>query len=982
MNETRWRLKLLAWLEVVFQSMNAWRSIVAGGDTQKSARALQQTLHRMRDGLGLPTDAERELIRRARRLATSCPLVTPTPHQAERDAAIPHSTRPRATHPITGSPAPLTITDVHAWERAESALAQTLRDAFAIADSPRTRLLALWRLLPPQSGPACALANLPFSPTDSPDLTLWRFAHVVSALVGAEYTDTGERQTPALLVVAIGPVQSFIAQARKSTDLWAGSHLLSHLAWEAIRPLAAQLGPDALISPALQALPAADSWLLSELGNGTALPDALRQTLVKFGPFPEADRPEALFAPAIPNRFMAIVPREQARSLVDELTKQVRKAARDHAHRAWQAVLRVAGEQAHDSVGAEQIEEQLRGFPELHWAVAAWPTVGDDAAEEGASLGERYREVYAQAQRALAAAKATHCFEQLPQHGYRCSLCGEREWLCLERAALERYGRAAPWDRVATRRPRWARAGERLCALCCLKRTWPALYREELQRQFGTAAGRPIDAPAVSTHAMAIAVTIDRLLAKHPVSDLQADSVAALRQVVDELRAQFRCEPLHLPPRLERALEHGKPEAPPTAADLAHIARWLPAVLEALDEKTVCADPERRTTNGLEQQRRELKRWIKQASGAPLETYYALVLMDGDRMGAWLSGAVPPRPERETAARGSRTIPDPVYHAAISASLQTFSLMLAPAIVESSFCGKLLYAGGDDLLAMLGLADLIPAITALRAAYSGFDPSACLDNADHNALKSHLPFRLADGWARDHTSALALPTMGEHASASCGVVVAHHTAPLGAVLRALRSAEQRAKHEAGRDAFSITLIKRSGSVCALSAGWQLERGARAPAAVLQRLRKALATELSRQTTYLVLEWLPGVDTRPIPAKEPEAREQHKALLTAGIARQFLRQRRKSTRTDAEGGPGSASEEVAERLVALARDLVGAAYAEADRRRSLEATPSATGADAFNLCTWLAGMFTVAEFLAREARLPRATRAMAFSGTNQ
>ncbi|HMX54263.1 MAG: type III-B CRISPR-associated protein Cas10/Cmr2, partial [Candidatus Accumulibacter sp.] len=32
-----------------------------------------------------------------------------------------------------------------------------------------------------------------------------------------------------LLEIAIGPVQGFIAAARRSRDLWAGSHLLSEL---------------------------------------------------------------------------------------------------------------------------------------------------------------------------------------------------------------------------------------------------------------------------------------------------------------------------------------------------------------------------------------------------------------------------------------------------------------------------------------------------------------------------------------------------------------------------------------------------------------------------------------------------------------------------------------------------------------------------------------------------------------------------------
>jgi CRISPR-associated protein Cmr2 len=40
-----------------------------------------------------------------------------------------------------------------------------------------------------------------------------------------------------LLLVSLGPVQDFIAQARRSRDLWFGSHLLSELSRAAARQL-------------------------------------------------------------------------------------------------------------------------------------------------------------------------------------------------------------------------------------------------------------------------------------------------------------------------------------------------------------------------------------------------------------------------------------------------------------------------------------------------------------------------------------------------------------------------------------------------------------------------------------------------------------------------------------------------------------------------------------------------------------------------
>lgn len=57
--------------------------------------------------------------------------------------------------------------------------------------------------------------------------------------------------TNALLTFSLGPVHSFIAQARRIADVWAGSYLLSHLTRQAIR--VAHRDPDAqMVFPYLE----------------------------------------------------------------------------------------------------------------------------------------------------------------------------------------------------------------------------------------------------------------------------------------------------------------------------------------------------------------------------------------------------------------------------------------------------------------------------------------------------------------------------------------------------------------------------------------------------------------------------------------------------------------------------------------------------------------------------------------------------------
>jgi CRISPR-associated protein Cmr2 len=189
--------------------------------------------------------------------------------------------------------------------------------------------------------------------------------------------------------------------------------------------------------------------------------------------------------------------------------------------------------------------------------------------------------------------------------------------------------------------------------------------------------------------------------------------------------------------------------------------------------------------------------------------------------------------------------------------------------------------------------------------------------------------------------------MGHRAKLSAGAVVAHHTAPLGAVLRELRAAEKRAKAEegGGRDAFSITLMKRSGGVAQFTSKWLLGDTARpdldkSAVARLIRLRDALAKHLSRRAAYHILERLPGLP--------PDASDE---MLKATLVYQFERQKKEERGAEpvagVKGGEGRMD------TSALAEDLLH--LGREPGRRRLDVIRDA---------------LTLAEFLAREGRVER------------
>jgi CRISPR-associated protein Cmr2 len=173
--------------------------------------------------------------------------------------------------------------------------------------------------------------------------------------------------------------------------------------------------------------------------------------------------------------------------------------------------------------------------------------------------------------------------------------------------------------------------------------------------------------------------------------------------------------------------------------------------------------------------------------------------------------------------------------------------------------------------------------------------------------------------------------MGETATASTGAVVAHHQAPLAAVMRELRLAEKRAKEtrrssdNQGRDAFSITVVKRSGGALHLTARWG------EALRLLLALRDFLAEpDVSRRAVYNSALWLTDLP-------EPEGDGE---MLGQMLAYQLARQTGKRTTVDHYDLPQLSS--------GLAAQAI--AHAPAGQR-----------------CAWLQNFMSVAEFLAREGR---------------
>ena len=825
----------------------------------------------------------------------------------------------------------------------------------------RRTLLALWRFAPELSetadnGELGALWHQLPADTRVPDHSIWDHLDLTSAFAGAFAADP--QQEVALLTVALGPVQSFIAAARSTSDLWAGSHLLSRLAWECMRPLCEQLGPDAVLFPRLRGIPQVDLWLRDQMN--------LPQELFKDCEWQQgATDANPLFSAALPNRFVAVVPASQAKAIAQACEQAVRDWLQTTGHEVVNRLLDAAqlssGTEQHCH---QQMRDQLAGFPEVHWAAVpfslihprnadkqndldttqlsaamapffgvaagqpagflaspAWQVLKDDMPWDDRTTfwspnpGTLYPAVFDLAERALAAAKASRTFEQLPQHGWRCSLTGDSEWLTTESAQLQtsyRQQKDTLWTKVHKAKPSWAKEGEHLGGLAALKRLWPTVFADEVGKATGNKVGRFV----VSTHTMALASHLAQWLAKGAPADHR---FATACESLDP-------EAVALPRKLMIQFGH--------QPNLLEDAKVLPGLLEAArdsDESTY-ADAQKVVRETLDMEK--------------IETYYSLLMMDGDRMGAILAGdtqtntAIPYRdsfhpkvqkgfdaqaakqPALKAYGDQARAI-SPNRHLAISGALNDFSQTVVRHVVEEEHLGRVLYAGGDDVLAMLPTADLLSTMQRLRHAYSGSAPQDAktdwgMVRNRQGDVRRKLVLNKGFAWLNGRLMRM----MGPNATASTGAIVAHHLAPLGAVLQELRAAEKRAKNEGGRNAFSITVVKRSGGTLSLTEKWG------EPMDLLNGLITFLRAEgTSRRAVYNSLAWM-----RDLPEPSDASNTD---MLASLLAYQLDRQ--------AKGEANQTAPALAQRLAKLCA---------AQKAKPLN---------------WLANFMGVAEFLARETR---------------
>jgi CRISPR-associated protein Cmr2 len=815
--QTDWTLKLHAFLHDPFEKP----LILFSERHTVRAESLTSLL-----GLQPPTAEARALVRKADHYASAMNrLVVET---AQTKHPVDFIKEPIVIHPLSGEDfnlsamsGPLETLDEDGMNRivqeAKTAVDDILRGFVATYGHDDQRLfLALWRLLPEQlrrTGSHTARLGHLWSllPADSrvPDHSIWDHLATTSALVSV-------LDQPALLLFTVGPVQEFISTARRTQDLWIGSYLLSYLTWQGIRVIAEQLGPDCVLFPSLLGQPLVDQWL---------------QDKYEFDLSPKSD---ALAQPSFPNRFLALVPAGEAKQLAEES----RQALITEWRRVAQAVKELLEErltdrlQQTDDTWDRLWQAHIDSCFETYWVAVPWGTnyqtimgnykrwlgLGNEWHLEHMvhefekmrpaylNPGTLYAALYNLTERALGGRKALRAYTVSIEEGYKCTLCGVREALHPRHAQdYEDIGRF--WTAVAERfrGDFHAEGRERLCAVCLVKRlAVDAFFYQKME----------LDAAFPSTSTMAVEGFRADILSKattlqHELGTL-ASALRSVRALVDPGRS--RPAPKVLSSARKADLE------PLTRMD----GRWF--FPESYDRQVLAREYGKEiveSENGktaITEAEGALKKLLQALEERHLpgpSTYYAIVYIDGDQMGEWLSGEhakVPAirqvlhphvRTELQAAWHLMMDMPRPLapsLHTAVSGALRAFSQEVVRPVVEAH-CGILVYSGGDDVIAMFPIRHVLAAVWDLRRLYAGDECEAAgLQEGERFCGRRGFVQRGRDLWMM----------MGTMASASAGIAIAHHLQPLSQALAAAREAEQAAKHLLGRNAFAVHLLKRSG----------------------------------------------------------------------------------------------------------------------------------------------------------------------------
>jgi len=713
----------------------------------------------------------------------------------------------------------------------------------------------LWRFLPE----IYDLGYLLPAETRIPDHSIWDHLDVTSAIF------SGLERGLCLFAVKIPAVQEFIAHSRKLADLWASSHIFSTIIFEGIKVVANKFGPDVIIYPQLRGNPMVDlEEFKGENSNFILYNEGKKLNILRENP------KERLHIANFPNTFLCFVPSSEAKEIAKEVEKEIKSKWKEIAREAKRLLEDGAKMPIDEELWNKQIDNAIEitsawleffnfdkfnnvknEIPnDLKKRQVNWLKFTEDSKSYKGLKVERHglnrykifegnvkkldviadneeefvkecvkvfdnekvkvlKSLYEWLRRdpshfyyttyellgtiLMQKSRFWNAWKEESVTGKKCLMCGRRNALVKrfrdEKSDKEfyQYWLNNKWENKPIKELGEFRyllkEGERLCAVCLTKR----LY-----------GWKPPEKAKIKS--------LTEEIFDEGFKPPEQESVVHI--AARDFIGSFSTHPI-LGKIIERDIE------------LIYEHEWGESEEKIPKEKrNVIEELKKELKKSWKELKDEVKKSYEQLNEKP-NKYYAILMMDGDRIGKMLSGETLPNfgefmhpafrskiqewrengEEKDRELISMQRILTPSHHIAISRAMKDFSLYVVLKIVKEHK-GFLVYAGGDDVLA------LFPANRVLDAAYE----IQKFFKEDFYEIEVNGKKRKVMG-------------LGNKASMSAGIVFAHYKWPLYDAIEKVREAEKKAKEEIkeegyGRNAFCMTFIKRSGKILTAGGKWE------------------------------------------------------------------------------------------------------------------------------------------------------------------
>ena len=536
----------------------------------------------------------------------------------------------------------------------------------------------------------------------------------------------------------LGPVQSFVAQARRTRDFWSGSFILSWLSGVAMREVIAQCGDSR------------DQELLPKPEDVILFPKPEPQFLAWLVGDCEGENGPA--QGSIPNRFKADV------SGVDFKPENVVKAVQD----AWWELAELVYESDLEELGQEKSakertrqiwEQQIKACWEITWAIT--DNVGDSAILDQSKNWRSYAPPHEPGVKCM----MMEGWQELSGVETHDAKALEAFWGGLRKSGSKAIGSDL-------------REREYLCAIAFVKRRFPHYFRyfgKKVEKGLFLSDGSQVHGWEVKSGRPSVSYMSAVHWLKSTILKTQDNSEPNNAKAVEEQLWKFHKSAFKL------TKDHGSWDNNIRCiSEVTPHKKW-----EALEGdvffESALQNPNLFPLDKNGEQAKEVLRQLgrlkaKTGLSAP-SPFYAVLMMDGDSLGKQMSD----RNKQKAIAKG----------------LQKFTCKVSgdEGIVHRNN-GFLVYAGGDDVLAVLPLEDALPCALKIRECYEAI-------------------------FAEDKDR------LGVETSISAAIEFAHMNMPLTKVLSdAHRLLDDVAKDRCGRDSLAVRVWKPGGKALEWAMPWE------------------------------------------------------------------------------------------------------------------------------------------------------------------